>query len=68
MSLTWAGPSAHGATTVDGGEVICLHEYARLRSRMRECDRDDLAVMTDVERNVQAQYARLATRIRSRTD
>ena len=55
MSLPSARPTGHGAAPVDGGEVICLHEYARLRSRVRERDQVDQATtMIDAERNVRA--------------
>lgn len=59
-----------GAAAAAGGRVICLHEYARLRSRTRGRGRDELhavgAGMSDAERNVQALYARRAIRVRAR--
>lgn len=69
MSLTSGGPFVDGPAT-GGGEVICLHEYARLRLRKRECVRDDKtaeeALFSDTEREVRAQYARLAMRFANR--
>lgn len=54
------------APRTDAGNVIYLHEYAELRAR-RQKQHDGAAehVTEDVERDVQARYARLAIHLAS---